>query len=160
MSRYHSDNRITNVQQNITTTVKTQVQIWSATATLRRGRAVALQVGPDGPPNATDCQIVYSVQRATADGTSTVFVPQPTFPGDVASSMVAHNAYTAEGTYGTAGVSIWSRSLNQRASMQWAAQDDQAMLLWPATNLAGLALLALSPTYAGNVLFGMEHEDL
>lgn len=157
MARYHTDNRMTNAQQALTTTFKTQVQIWSATATLRRGRAVALQVGPDGAPNATDCQIVYNVQRATADGTSTLVVPAPLFPGDVASGMVAHNAYTAEGTYASV---LWSRSLNQRASMQWAAQDDQAMLLWPAINLNGLALLALSPTYAGNVLFGMEHEDL
>lgn len=157
MARYHADNRITNTQQAISTTPKTQVQTWSATATLRRGRAVALQVGPDGAPNATDCQIVYQVQRATADGTSTVFTPNPLFPADVASSMVNHNAYTVEGTY---TLPIWSRSLNQRASMQWAAQDDQAMLLWPATNLAGLALIAFSPTYNANVLFGMEYEDL
>ena len=43
--------------------------------------------------------------------------------------------------------------------MQWAAQDTDAMLTWAATNLVGLALLALSPTYASNVLFGMECDD-
>jgi len=157
MARFHVDNRMTNAQQALTTTFKTQVQVWSATATLCRGRAVALQMGPDGAPNATDCQIVYNVQRATADGTSTVFTPNPINPADVASRMVAHNAYTAEGTY---ALPIFSRSLNQRASMQWAAQDTDAMLQWAATNLVGLALLALSPTYATNVLFGMEYDDL
>ena len=157
MARYHADNRMTNAQQAITTTNKTQVQIWSATATLCRGRAVALQMGPDGAPNATDCQIVYQVQRATADGTSTAFTPTPLNPADVASRMVAHNAYTVEGTY---TLDIFSRSLNQRTSQQWAAQDTDAMLTWPATNLNGLALLALSPTYASNVLFGMEYDDL
>ena len=156
MARYHADNRITNAQQAITTTNKTQVQIWAATATLCRGRAVALQMGPDGAPNATDCQIVYGVQRATADGTSTVFTPNPLNPADVASRMVCHNAYTAEGTY---YLPIFTRSLNQRASMQWAAQDIDAMLTWAATNLVGLALVALSPTYASNVLFGIEWDD-
>lgn len=157
MARYHGDNRITNAQQAITTTFKTQCAVWSVTATLRRGRMVAIQVGADGAPNATDCQIVYNVQRQTADGTSTAFTANPIFPGDSASSMTNHNAYTAEGTY---TLPIWSRSLNQRASMQWAAQDTDAMLLWPATNLNGLAMLALSPTYASNVLFGYEYEDL
>lgn len=157
MARYHVDNRMTNAQQNITTTFKTQVQIWAATATLCRGRAVALQMGPDGPPNATDCQIVYNVQRATADGTSTAVTPLALNPADVATRQVAHNAYTAEGTYTLA---IFSRSLNQRTSQQWAAQDTDAMLTWAATNLVGLSLLALSPTYASNVLFGMEYDDL
>jgi hypothetical protein len=44
--------------------------------------------------------------------------------------------------------------------MQWAAQDVDAMILWPATNLAGLVATALSPTYAANVLAGLEYEDL
>jgi hypothetical protein len=157
MARFHVDNRMTNAQQAITTTFKTQVQLWAATATLCRGRAVALQMGPDGAPNVTDCQIVYEVQRATADGTSTAVTPDPLNPADVASRTVAHNAYTAEGTY---TLDIFSRSLNQRASMQWAAQDTDAMLTWAATNLVGLSLIALSPTYASNVLFGIEYDDL
>ena len=158
MARYYVDNRMTNAQQAITTTYKTQVAVWSSSGTVaRRGRCVAVSVGPDGAPNATDCQIVYTVERQTADGTSTAVVPSPRFPADVASDMVAHNAYTAEGTYTLAQ---WSRSLNQRASMQWAAQDYDAMILWPATNLAGLNILALSPTYNSNVLGGMEFEDL
>ncbi len=131
--------------------------MWSLTATLRRGRNVALSVGPDGAPNATDCQIVYQVQRQTADGTATSATPNPRFPADQASSMAAKVNYTIEGTY---TLIQWARSLNQRASMQWAAQDTDAMILWPATNLAGLALVALSPTYAAPALGGIEYEDL
>ena len=160
MARFHGDNRMTNAQQPLTTTFKTQIQVWSATATLCRGRAVALQFGADGPPTATDCQIVYNVQRATADGTSTAFTPNQINPADVASRMVCHNAYTAEGTY---TLPIFSRSLNQRASQQWAAQDPVPMRASAATNLVGLALLALSPTYissGANVLFGMEWDEL
>ena len=156
MARYHVDNRMAGTEQNIATTYKTATAVWSLTATLRRGRAVALQVGPDGPPNATDCQIVYTVERQTADGSATSATPNPINPADPASSMAAKVNYTAEGTY---TLPVWSRSLNQRASMQWAAQDTDAMLQWPATNLNGLACLALSPTYASPVLIGIEYED-
>jgi len=157
MARYHVDNRQAGTQQNLTTTYKTLTAIWAVTATLCRGRAVALQVGADGAPNASDCQIVYAVQRQTADGTATSATPNPLVPGDVASRQTSKVNYTAEGTY---TLPIWSRVLNQRASMQWAAQDTDAMLLWPATNLSGLALLALSPTYAAPALGGIEYDDL
>jgi hypothetical protein len=126
------------------------------TATLCRGRAVGISVGADGAPNATDCQIVYAVQRQTVAGTATAATPNPIVPGDVASRSAAFVNYTVEGTY---ALPIWSRSLNQRASMQWVAQDVDAMLLWPATNAAGLALMALSPTYAAAALGGLDYED-
>ncbi len=157
MSRYYFDNRFAGSQQNLSTTAKTLSAVWSLTATLRRGRCVALSVGADGAPNATDCQIVYQVQRQTADGTATAATPNPRFPADAATSMGAKVNYTAEGTY---SLIQWARSLNQRASMQWAAQDVDAMILWPATNLSGLALVALSPTYAAAALGGIEYEDL
>ena len=121
-----------------------------------RGRAVGIAIGADGAPNASDCQIVYAVQRQTADGTGSAATPNPIVPADVASRSSAKVNYTAEGTY---TLPIWSRSLNQRASMQWVAQDTDAMLLWPATNLAGLALMALSPTYAAPALGGLDYED-
>jgi hypothetical protein len=157
MSRYYFDNRFAGTEQNLSTTPKTLASITSLTATLRRGRCVALAIGPDGAPNATDCQIVYQVQRQTAAGTATAATPNPRFPADQASSMGAFVNYTAEGTY---TLFQWARALNQRASMQWAAQDNDAMILWPATNLAGLALMALSPTYAAPALGGIEYEDL
>ena len=156
MARYHVDNRFAGTQQSLSTTYKTLAVVKAATATLCRGRAVGLSIGADGAPNATDCQIVYAVQRQTADGTATATTPNPIVPGDVASRSVAAVNATAEGTY---ALPIWSRSLNQRASMQWVAQDTDAMLLWPATNLAGLALMALSPTYAAAALGGIDYED-
>lgn len=157
MARYYVDNRFAGTQQNLSTTAKTLTAVWSITATLRRGRCVGLAVGADGAPNATDCQIVYQVQRQTADGTATSATPNPRFPADVASGMASKVNYTAEGTY---TLIQWARSLNQRASMQWVAQDNDAMILWPATNLSGLALVALSPTYAAPALGGVEYEDL
>lgn len=157
MGRYHVDNRFAGTQQNLATTFKTLAAVWSVTTGLSRGRAVALQVGADGAPNATDCQIVYAVERMTADGTGTAATPAPLDPGDVASRKTSKANYTAEGTYATI---IWSRSINQRASMQWAAQDNDAMLMWAATNLVGLVLLGLSPTYAAPALGGIDFDDL
>lgn len=157
MARYHVDNRFAGTQQNLTTTFKTLAAVWSVTATLTRGRVVAAQVGADGAPNATDCQIVYAIERMTADGTATAATPAALNPADVASRMTSKVNYTAEGTY---TLLIWTRALNQRASMQWAAQDTDAMLTWAATNLVGVVLLALSPTYAAPALGGIDYEDL
>jgi len=162
MARYYFDNRFAGTQQNIPTTsagaTAAIASVWSLTGPpLKRGRCVALSVGADGPPNATDCQIIYQVQRQTADGTGTAATPSPRFPADQASGMSAKVNYTVAPTF---ALIQWARSLNQRASMQWAAQDVDAMILWPATNLSGLATLAFSPTYATAVHVGVEYEDL
>jgi len=157
MARYHVDNRMAGSQQAQTTTYKTAVSVTGTTATLSRGRCVSIKHGADGAPNATDCQIVYAVQRQTATGTSTPATPNPLVPADVASRSTAAVNYTAEGTY---TLPIWVMPLNQRASAIWNAQDVDAMLLWPATNAAGLAFMALSPTYTANVLIGVDYEDL
>lgn len=157
MARYHVDNRFAGTQQVLTTTFKTLAAVWSITAGISRGRVCALQVGADGAPNATDCQIVYALERQTADGTATTATPNPMDPADVATRKASKVNYTAEGTY---TLITWSRSLNQRASMQWAAQDNDAMIMWAATNLVGVALLALSPTYAAAALGGIDFDDL
>jgi len=157
MARYHTDNRLAGSQQNLTTTYKTMLTLYGVTATLCRGRAVAIAIGADGAPNATDCQIVYAVQRqSTSGGTRTAGTPNPIVPADVASRSGNGLNYTAEGTY---SLPIWSRVLNQRASMQWVAQDTDAMLLWPATADVGLAFMALSPTYASPALISVDYED-
>lgn len=157
MARYHVDNRFAGTQQALSTTYKTQVTITALTATLCRGRMVAMSYSPDSVPNSTDCNIVYTIQRQTAAGTATAATPNPIFPADVASRSGAFVNYTIEGTY---TLPIFSRTLNQRASQQWAAQDVDAMLLWPATNIAGLAGVALSPTFNTAVFYGFDYEDL
>jgi hypothetical protein len=44
--------------------------------------------------------------------------------------------------------------------MQWTAPDTDAALLWPATNAAGLAVMALSPaSYASTLGIGVDYED-
>lgn len=157
MARYSTNNRLAGTQQSLTTTFKTQLSLTAATATLCRGQIVELAYGADGAPNATDCQIVYDVSAQTAAGTSTSATPNKDNPADVASRTVASVNFTAEGTI-TAASSVWTRVLNQRASQQWYANPGSE-LIWPATNLSGLAFRALSPTYASNVLVEAKHDD-
>lgn len=158
MARYHVDNRLAGTQQVISTGYKTQVSVVGVTATLCRGRAVALAYGPDAPPNSSDCNIVYTIERITAVGTGgAAATPNPIVPGDVASRSACRVNETAEGTY---TLPVFTRALNQRASQQWAAQDNDAMLQWAATNGAGLVALALCPAgFADKVFFGIDYED-
>lgn len=156
MPLYSVSNRLAGTQQNLTTTYKTIVALTAATATLKRGKLMEIAFGADGAPNATDCQIVYDVSRQTAAGTSTGATPNPKDPADVAAGTVASVNFTAEGTI-TANSSLWNKALNQRASQIWYARDEANALIWPATNLAGLACRALSPTYAAPVLIETAH---
>src|SRR5271166_5678218 len=113
MSRYHVDNRTAGSQQTITTTPKTQIVLAAiATVQVCRGRAVALAYGPDSVPNATDCNIVYQVQRQSAIGSGAGSAATATQldSADAVSKTSCIVNYTVEGTY--AGP-IFTRALNQ-----------------------------------------------
>lgn len=159
MAIYSTNNRLAGTQQALTTTFKTLVALTAATATLRRGQLWEIDVGADAAPNATDCPITWDISRQTAAGTSTAATPNPVNPADAASDAVGSVNFTAEGTI-TAASSLLSLALNQRASQRWVAKDDRQALVWPATNLSGLAVRALSPTYTGVALATAFHEDL
>lgn len=156
MARYHVDNRFAGTEQNLSTTYKTIVDIEATSGTLCRGRVTSFMVGADGAPNATDCQIIYTIERTTATGTATSATPNPINPADVATRSTAFVNATAEGTY---TLPLESLALNQRASQRWVAQDQDAMIVWPATAHNGIVGLALSPTYAAPVLFSIDYED-
>lgn len=158
MSIYSVNNRLAGTQQNLASTFKTLIGVNAATATLRRGRAWSIVMGADGAPNASDCQIVYDVSRMTAAGTGTSATPTSPDNAGVASDAVATVNYTVEPTV-TAASSLKAFALNQRASFQWAAYDKDQCLVWPATNLAGLVVRALSPTYASPALAQLDFED-
>jgi hypothetical protein len=114
--------------------------------------------GPDGAPNATDCQITYDIARMTAAGTGTAATPVATDGTTVAADAVATVNYTAEPTV-TAASTLKAFALNQRASQIWTAFDKDDCLVWPATNLAGLVCRALSPTNTAPVLVTASFED-
>jgi hypothetical protein len=161
MARYHFNTKspAAPAQTNVGSTIKTFATVVGVTATLCRGRAVGLSVGTDAAPHATDCVIIYSVSRHTASGTGVSATGSPLVPGDAASRTTCKVNHTIEGTI-TATSQVWARTLNQRASMQWTAPDTDAAILWPATNAAGLAVMALSPaSYASTLGIGVDYED-
>ena len=150
MANYAANNSPVASQQALTTTFKTLVVLTASNGTaLRRGQLYELDWGQSAAPNATDCDIVYDVSRQTAAGTVSAMVPLPIDPADAAALTVCGVNATVEGTI-TANSSVWSKAVNQRNSASWQAAPG-GELVWPATNLAGLAMRALSPTYVGTV---------
>lgn len=160
MALYSTNNRLAGTQQNLTSTFKTIVALTAATgaATLKRGWIYEVEVGADGAPNSTDCAIVWDWSRQTAAGTSTSATPNPLDTADTAAGLVASVNFTAEGTI-TAASSLMSLALNQRNSQRWIARDEKSALIIPATNLAGIAARALSPTYASTVVVNQFHAE-
>jgi hypothetical protein len=142
--------------QSMTTTFKTLIELSSAAT--GRGQIYEVNVGADGPPNATDCQIVYDWSRMTASGTAVASTPNPMNPADAASRTTSKINNTAEPTV-TAQSSLLELCLNQRASQRWIAAPGSE-LIWPNTSANGIACRALSPTYASNVLMHAFYDDL
>lgn len=157
MAFYTVHNRLGGTQQNLGATFKTIVNIVGA-ATFRT-RLWEVDVGPDGAPNATDCQIVYDIANkdATTAGTGTAVTPNKTNPADRAASLVVNANYTAEPTTFTSSLSL---ALNQRASQRWIAYGPDQTLVMAATASLGLGVRALSPTYAAPVLVSAMYEEV
>lgn len=148
MANYGFGNTPVSGQQTLTSTYKTQAVLNASSGTaVRRGKLYEINWGQSAAPNATDCDVIYDVSRQTAAGTGTAYTPVPLDPADAAALTVGTVNFTAEGTI-TANSSLWSKAVNQRNSATWQAAPGSE-LVWPATNLAGLAMRALSPTYVG-----------
>jgi len=155
----NSRNNAAPAQTNLTTTYKTMVEIWAVTATLNRHQTFEIEIGADGAPNATDCQIVYDISRETVQGTGGVTaVAVALNPADPISRALGGINRTSEGTI-TAVSCLLNIALNQRASQRWIAAPGKE-LIFPATNVAGGAYRALSPTYAAPVLYSVYYDDL
>lgn len=159
MAKFQVNSRLATspAQTNLTTTPKSIVEVASAAS--GRGQIYELEVGADGAPNATDCQIVYDVVRKTVAGTggvsSTATALDPANPAARTTCLINT---TSEGTI-TANSAVLAIALNQRASQRWIAAPGSE-LVWPNTSAAGLCCRALSPTYAAPVLITALFDDL
>lgn len=155
MAKFHIDNLLASApaQQNLTANYKWMTAVsCSSTLALRRIYVYQLGFGANGTPNSTDCAIEFDLSKFTAAGTGVASTPTglDTDAGTSNSVTIGSINYTADGTT-TANSAIFQKSINQRATWQWTAYSDAARLVGPATNLAGLALRARSPTYASTV---------
>lgn len=151
MANYSVSTGLGGTEQNMTSSFKTLIALTAQTSGLKRFGIFEVVCGADGPPNATDCSIVYDISRQTAAGTATAATPNAINPADgVAVTVGAINA-TAEGTV-TASSAVEYAALNQRATYRWAVDPNSDSVLWaPATNLAGFAIRAKSATYASTI---------
>lgn len=153
MARYAFNNLLAGSQQNLSSSYKTILYNVAATGatTLRRGWWDEFDFGQDGPPNATDCSVNWSIDRTTADGTGTAATVAPTETNDAAALLTYKVNYTAEPTV-TAATTLWATGVNQRQNGRWKVFDLAQALVVPATNLAGLVMRAKSATYASTVV--------
>lgn len=152
----NSRNATSPVQTNVTTTFKTMLELISVAS--GRGQIYELEVGADGAPNATDCQIIYGVQRCTVSCTGVTAVANPLNPADPLSRTTGKINASVEGTV-TANSMVLALPLNQRASQRWIAAPGSE-LIWPNISASGLVCQALSPTYAAPVLIVAFYDDL
>jgi hypothetical protein len=144
----------------VASTSKTMLQLAAATATLRRAFIYEWTVGPGSVPNATDCEIVWSVIKQTTAGTAGVALTMNAIDqADAVAGSVALGSMTAEPTGAETGI-IDTLGANQRASYRWVvAPGGPGELVVPATNLAGLGVRAKSSTYVGNAIVAMKWRE-
>ena len=112
-------------------------------------------VGSSATP--ADNAIEWLVQRFTAAGTSTSVTPTADDPADPAASSACGINHTVEPTY-TAGVILWHRALNQRATIGFQIDPDSPWVI-PATANNGLGLQPINSSFTGTVDFHIEFAE-
>ena len=118
-----------------TASTSASVGSWVADATRpRRLKFLHLIFGCSTTP--ADQQLVLTVQRCTAAGTSTGVTPQPLDPADAATESDAGENHTVEPTY-TASAILLNVGLHQRNTLVWYAPPG-GELVTPATASNGL----------------------
>ncbi len=149
-------NNATPVLNNVSTTVKTMLRAAAATATLRRAYIYEFDVGASGTPNATDCEIVWTVLRQSTAGSGGVAMTVTALDAaDAAAGTVCLGSLTTEPTGAETGI-VFQLAANQRASYRWVvAPGGPGELVIPATDLNGFGIRAKSSTYASTVGVGM-----
>lgn len=153
-------NNATPTLNNVASSVKTMLQAAAATATLRRAFVYEYKVGPSGLPNATDCEIAWTVIRQTTAGTGGVSMTvNPLDAADAATGTVCLGSLTAEPTGAETGI-LDTIGANQRGTYQWQVNPNgPGELVIPATNLNGIGIRAKSSTYASTVNVGMKFRE-
>jgi hypothetical protein len=121
----------------------------AATATLRRFKVYSMTFSSEATP--AEVAVLWVAGRITAAGTSTAVTPKPKDLADAATGTVGGQNHTIEATY-TAGETMYSNAVHQRATVRWIARDDQDMIVCPATNAAGLGVK--TPTLNGGTPVG------
>src|SRR5258705_3287204 len=106
----------------VAATSKTMLQLAAATATLRRAFLYEWTVGPGSVPNATDCELVWSIIKQTTAGTGGVTLTMNAIDqADATAGSVALGNFTADPT-GPEPVIIVRLRAKPPASYCWVAR--------------------------------------
>jgi hypothetical protein len=117
-------------------TFKTTVGISVAASTPRRAFATSAEFGSTAVASAA---FVWILQRSTAAATGTSQTPIGDDPADIASTVTAIVAATADPTLTAAAFEFWW-PLYQNNSARWVAENDRQRKVIPATASNGLML--------------------
>lgn len=144
----------------VATTVKTMLQLAAQTTGLRRAFLYEWTVGPSAVPNATDCELVWTLIKQTTAGVGGVTLTSNALDqADAAAATVALGSLTTEPTGAETGV-VDTLGANQRATYRWVvAPGGPGEIVIPATNLAGYGIRAKSSTYTGTVNVGAKFRE-
>jgi hypothetical protein len=144
----------------VASTVKTMLQLAAQTTGLRRAFIYEWKVGASAVPNATDCELVWTLIKQTTAGTGGVTLTSNAIDqADAAATSVALGSLTAEPTGPEVGV-IDTLASNQRGTYRWVVSPGgPGELVIPATNLAGIGLRVKSSTYTGTVNVGFMYRE-
>lgn len=151
MANYNTSNTLSSAPnlQAQSSTYKTGVELAAQTTGLKRGRVYEWKLGMTSVPASSDTYVELDISRKTAAGTGTAATPQALDAADPACSATCIINSTVEPTI-TLNSQLDYAALNQRATAFWQAAPGSE-LVWPATNLAGLAWRTRSSLYTGNV---------
>lgn len=134
----------------LSTAYKTAASMAATAGVLARGKLIDVLFGAQAVPNATDCNITFSIARQTSPSTNaTAFTANPTDPADSTCRMTCAITAVTEGVI-TANSDLVVEGMNQRNSVRWNALDEAKALIWPASASNGLVVRALSPNFTGS----------
>lgn len=131
MGRYAAE-----FNRTASTTLATGSIVSDSATAARRGKLYDLMFGSEDTP--ADNAFRWIVGRITAEGTNTPVTARPLDPADAAFLGKAGETHTVDATF-TAGVTLLSIPLNQRASYRWVAAPG-GELVYPATDENGLGI--------------------
>lgn len=141
MAKYSVNNNMAGTKQAMAAAYKTLVNVSAATATLSRALIYDILVGTNGTP--ADTAMEFNAERSTTVGTGTTATLLPLDNTIRASASVGTVNQTVEPAITANTQSLFYIGMNQRASYRWVAAPGSELVI-PATNLAGIALRALS----------------
>ena len=127
----------------------------SGTQALRRGKVYDVLVGTNGTP--ADNYIQWDISRMTSSGAYTAGTANPLDTADASAAGLPKINYTTEATI-TSSSNLFNVGVNQRASYRWVAAPG-GELVYPATDLNGIVVRALSGGYTGTATATIHFEE-